>query len=125
MEAYRLTATQALSRFKQGLLTVENYARSLLSRIEDRDPEVQAWAYLEPEHVIEQAKKLDQVPADKRGALHGVAIAVKDIIYTRGAYYIRQLATMEQLGLTLEKTCPLNSIPRYMRDILQLSTLHV
>lgn len=84
MEPYQLTATQALAKFKDGSLTIENYARSLLARIEKRDEAVKAWAYLNPEYVIEQAKKLDQVPFEKRGPLHGVAVAVKDIIYTKG-----------------------------------------
>ncbi|KAI1772059.1 glutamyl-tRNA amidotransferase subunit A [Hypoxylon cercidicola] len=83
MEPYQLTATQALSKFRDGSLTVEEYARSLLSRIEKRDAAVQAWAYLNPEYVIQQAKQLDAVPPEKRGPLHGVAIAIKDVIYTK------------------------------------------
>ncbi|KAI1138065.1 amidase [Hypoxylon sp. FL0543] len=83
MEPYQFTATQALARFKDGSLTVEEYARSLLSRIEKRDAAVQAWAYLNPEYVIQQAKQLDSVPLEKRGPLHGVAVAVKDVMYTK------------------------------------------
>ncbi|KAI1076233.1 amidase [Whalleya microplaca] len=83
MESYRLTATQALVKLKDGSLTVEEYARSLLSRIEQRDATIKAWAYLDPKNVIAQAKQLDQIPHDERGPLHGVAVAVKDIIYTK------------------------------------------
>ncbi|KAI0383606.1 glutamyl-tRNA amidotransferase subunit A [Hypomontagnella monticulosa] len=83
MEPFRLTATQTLEKFRDGSLTVEEYARSLLSRIEERDAAVQAWAYLNPEYVIQQAKQLDAVPPEKRGPLHGVAIAVKDIMHTK------------------------------------------
>lgn len=83
-EPYRLTATQVSAKIRAGELTVEEYARSLLSHIEKRDPVVKAWEYLNPEQVIEQAKKLDAVPPEKRGPLHGVAIAVKDVIYTKG-----------------------------------------
>ncbi|KAF2998040.1 hypothetical protein E8E14_004227 [Neopestalotiopsis sp. 37M] len=83
MEPWQLTATEALAKFKDGSLTVEDYAKSLLARIAKRDEAVKAWAYLNPEYVIEQAKKLDQVPPEKRGPLHGVAIAVKDVIYTK------------------------------------------
>ncbi|KAL6155421.1 hypothetical protein ACJQWK_05330 [Exserohilum turcicum] len=82
-ELYRLTATEAAAKIKQGDVTVEEYARSLLKRIEARDEAVQAWAYLDPEYVITQAKALDAVPKDERGPLHGVAIAVKDVIYTK------------------------------------------
>ncbi|KAI2620539.1 glutamyl-tRNA amidotransferase subunit A [Hypoxylon sp. NC1633] len=83
MESYRLTATQALSKFRDGSLTVEDYARSLLTRIEKRDATVQAWAHLDPDYVIQQAKQLDLVPPERRGPLHGVAVAVKDIMYTK------------------------------------------
>ncbi|KAI0538866.1 amidase [Xylaria digitata] len=83
MEPHKLTATQALSRIKDGSLTVEQYARSLLSHIRERDPAVQAWEYLDPEHVIREAERLDDMPAAKRGVVHGLPIAVKDIIYTK------------------------------------------
>ncbi|KAI1105589.1 amidase [Jackrogersella minutella] len=83
MEPYQLTATQTLDKFKDGSLKVEGYARSLLARIEKRDANVHAWAHLDPDYVIQQAKELDSVPPEKRGPLHGIAIAVKDVIYTK------------------------------------------
>jgi Asp-tRNA(Asn)/Glu-tRNA(Gln) amidotransferase A subunit family amidase len=82
-EIYQLTATEVLAKIKGGDITVEDYARSLLKRIESRDEAVQAWAYLNPEYVIKQAQALDAVPHAERGPLHGVAIAVKDVIYTK------------------------------------------
>jgi NCS1 family nucleobase:cation symporter-1 len=80
---YQLTATEILAKIKDGEVTVEDYARSLLERIKSRDEAVQAWAYLDPDYVIKQAKALDAVPKAQRGPLHGVAIAVKDVIYTK------------------------------------------
>lgn len=85
-EPFRLTAVEALQAFSSGTLTVEEYAQSLLRRIEERDPVVKAWAHINPSQVIEQAKALDRVPKDQRGPLHGVAVAIKDVIYTKGAY---------------------------------------
>ncbi|EMF10844.1 glutamyl-tRNA amidotransferase subunit A [Sphaerulina musiva SO2202] len=82
-EPFRLTATEALQAFDSGNLTVEVYARSLLDRIHKRDEVVRAWEFLDRERVIEQAKALDQVPREQRGPLHGVAIGVKDVIYTK------------------------------------------
>ncbi|KAF4854175.1 Glutamyl-tRNA(Gln) amidotransferase subunit A [Colletotrichum siamense] len=75
VEPYRLTATEVRAKIQAGELTVEAYARSLLSHIEKRDPIVKAWEYLDPEQVIAQAKKLDAIPKDQRGPLHGVAVA--------------------------------------------------
>ncbi|KAG9186876.1 hypothetical protein G6011_09984 [Alternaria panax] len=82
-DLYRLTASDISAKIKAGETSVEEYAKSLLARIESRDKAVQAWAYLEPEYVIKQAKALDAIPAAERGPLHGVAIAVKDVIYTK------------------------------------------
>jgi len=82
-QLYQLTATQVLAKIKSGESTVEDYARSLLQRIQTRDEAVQAWAYLDADYVINQAKALDAVPSAERGPLHGVAIAVKDVIYTK------------------------------------------
>ncbi|KAH6686440.1 glutamyl-tRNA amidotransferase subunit A [Plectosphaerella plurivora] len=82
-ELFRLTATEVSAKIRSGETTVEEYAKSLLSRIEARDAAVQAWAYLDPDYVLKQAKALDKVPLDQRGPLHGIAIAVKDVIYTK------------------------------------------
>ena len=89
--AYRLTASEvaaAINVKKQ--LTVEQYANSLLAHIRSRDSAVKAWAYLDPDLVLSQARELDQVPMEKRGPLHGVAVGVKDIIYTKGAKASRE-----------------------------------
>lgn len=83
-DPYRLTATEALRAFDHGSLTIEDYAKSLLQHIDKRDPIVKAWAYLNPDQLLDQARALDKVPKDQRGPLHGVAIAVKDVIYTKG-----------------------------------------
>lgn len=83
-EPYRLTATEALKAFESDSLTVEEYAKSILGRIHDRDDAVRAWIYLDANHVLQQARALDKVPKDRRGPLHGVAVAVKDVIYTKG-----------------------------------------
>lgn len=83
VEPYRLTAAQVAAKVRSGTLTVEDYARSLLSRIKERDYTVKAWAYLNPDQVLEQARQLDKVPLEQRGPLHGVSVAVKDVIHTK------------------------------------------
>jgi len=80
---YRLTATEVLQKTTAGELSVQDYAASLLQRIKARDEAVQAWAYLDAEYVMEQAKALDALPVPERGPLHGVAIGVKDVIFTK------------------------------------------
>lgn len=82
-EPYRLTASEAAAQIRTGALSVEAYAQSLLARIRQRDGAVKAWAYLDQEYVLHQARELDKVPLAQRGPLHGVSVAVKDIIYTK------------------------------------------
>jgi len=85
-ESYRLTASEAVRLMRNGNLSVEEYAKSLLLRIEVRDEAVKAWAYLDREYVLQEARKLDQVPVGERGVLHGVAVGVKDVILTKGVF---------------------------------------
>ncbi|KAF2730609.1 Asp-tRNA Asn/Glu-tRNA Gln amidotransferas-like protein subunit A [Polyplosphaeria fusca] len=82
-EPFRLTASQAQAKFRDCSLTVETYAKSLLSRISARDSTTHAWAYLNPDLVLARARELDQIAPEERGPLHGVAIGVKDVIYTK------------------------------------------
>lgn len=91
-----LTASQAHALMQKGELTVENYAKSLLGRIKERDHVIKAWAYLNPELVLAEARKLDQIPAEKRGPLHGIAVGVKDVILTKGEF---QPASESKLGV--------------------------
>jgi len=77
---HELTATEIVAAINAGETTCEAVARSCLERIAAREPQVQAWQYLNPDQVIEQARALDN--SGKRGPLTGVPIGVKDIIDT-------------------------------------------
>jgi len=61
-------------------------AEALLARIARREPELGAFVFVDPERVRTEARAQDQWQADKRplGRLHGVPVAVKDIIDTAG-----------------------------------------
>lgn len=82
--SYKLTAAEVLELLKNNTITVEEYVRSLLDRVEENDSTVKAWAHLDPDLVLSQARALDQIPEDQRGPLHGLAIGVKDIMDTKG-----------------------------------------
>lgn len=82
-EPYCLTASQAQAKFKDGSLTVEDYAKSLLQRVQSRDDVTHAWAYIDLALILQRARELDQIPVEKRGPLHGVAVGVKDVILTK------------------------------------------
>ncbi|KAF2756392.1 amidase [Pseudovirgaria hyperparasitica] len=82
-DLYKLTAAEVASLLRSNNITVEEYARSLISRVKARDATVKAWAYFDEDLVLDEARKLDQVPQARRGPLHGIAIGVKDVIYTK------------------------------------------
>jgi amidase len=75
-----LTATEIVRAIAKGEATCEAVARACLERIAAREPQVQAWQYLDPQQAIAQARALDR--SGKRGPLHGVPFAIKDIIDT-------------------------------------------
>ena len=54
----------------------------MLAHIEAKEPEIKAWTYLDPGHVIAQARRLDEAKETESLPLFGVAVGVKDIIDT-------------------------------------------
>ncbi|HXF67647.1 MAG TPA: amidase family protein, partial [Burkholderiales bacterium] len=76
----QLTATEAAAAIAQGRTSCEALARACLERIAAREPEVRAWAHLDAERAIAQARALDRCA--RRGPLHGVPFGAKDIIDT-------------------------------------------
>ncbi len=74
-----LSATEAAARIEAGTLTSEKLVRDCLDRIAEREPVVKAWAFLDPELALAQAKAAD---AARGGVLRGVPVGAKDIIDT-------------------------------------------
>ena len=58
-------------------------AKSLIARVQKRDAVVQGWAYFEPDLILASARSLDAISPEKRGLLHGVAVGVKDVFFTK------------------------------------------
>jgi Asp-tRNA(Asn)/Glu-tRNA(Gln) amidotransferase A subunit family amidase len=79
-----LSATDAAEAIRERRLTSEALVRSCLDRIAEREAQVQAWAHLDPDFSLAQAKERDAELQSGRGfgPLHGVPIGVKDIFDT-------------------------------------------
>jgi len=79
-----LTATEAIQKIRDGEISSEELVQACLDRIDQVDGEIEAWAHLEPEYALDQARKLDARRAEggPMGPLHGVPVGVKDIIDT-------------------------------------------
>lgn len=69
---------------RNGAFSAEAVVRSCLERIAEADAAVQAWAFLDPELALQQARAADrhQASGAPLGPLHGVPVGIKDIIDT-------------------------------------------
>ena len=77
IEPCRLGAKEAALRIERGELSARSLLESCLERIAAREPEVQAWTFLNKDTVLSQ---LDQI--GKAAPLRGVPLGVKDIFDT-------------------------------------------
>src|ERR1044072_1010851 len=76
----RYSAVEAAALLASGKLTAVQLAEDCLARVAAREEAVQAWVHIDPQQVLAQARARD---AEKpRSPLHGVPVAIKDIIDT-------------------------------------------
>jgi amidase len=75
-----LTLREVAGQIAARRLTSEALTTACLERIEERETIVGAWEFLDPERVLATARRRDAEPP--RGPLHGIPIAVKDLIDT-------------------------------------------
>jgi Asp-tRNA(Asn)/Glu-tRNA(Gln) amidotransferase A subunit family amidase len=78
----RLTASAAVRRMADKRLKARYLLEACLDRIQLREGQVHAWEALDPEGARKRADQLDK-RARPVGPLHGIPLAVKDIIATR------------------------------------------
>ncbi len=76
----QLTASEIVQAIATRRTTAEAVARACLDRIAAREPQVQAWQFLDPDLVLREARALDA--GGRIGPLQGVPVGMKDIIDT-------------------------------------------
>lgn len=81
-----LGAVEMRDRLASGALRAVDLVEACLARIEELEPQVGAWAWLDGDHALQQAQRLDQWRTSGKplGPLHGLPIGLKDIIDTKG-----------------------------------------
>ena len=81
-----LSAVALRDRLATGAVSAEAVTLACLSRIAEAEPQVQAWAWLDGDAALDQARALDRLRQSGRaiGPLHGLPVGLKDIIDTRG-----------------------------------------
>ncbi|HUG25242.1 amidase [Piscinibacter sp.] len=79
-----LSASDAARAIRDGAISSEQLVEACLARVREADGAVQAWAHLDPEHALTQARARDRDRSEGQptGPLHGVPVGLKDIIDT-------------------------------------------
>lgn len=80
-----LSLAEAAADIRDGRMTSAELVADCLKRIEETDPGIQAWAYIDPAYAMMQAEAADlhRQQGKALGPLHGVPVGVKDIFDTR------------------------------------------
>ncbi len=78
-ELHQLGALEAVQGVAQGDFTVETLTGALIDHIEEMEPDVRAWIFLDRQSALARARVVDQAPS---GPLSGLLIGIKDVIDT-------------------------------------------
>ncbi len=85
MSLVELSTVDMAQQLRDGLVSAEDVVVAHLEHIEAVDGDIEAWAALDPDYALEQARAVDSVRASGMpcGPLHGMPVGVKDIFDTR------------------------------------------
>ena len=110
--AHLLTATESRDAIEQGLLTSQELVSACFSRIDELEESIRAWAHLDRECALEQARRADEFRSRglATGALHGLPVGIKDIIDTSD--YPTERGTVIHQGRKPDKDATLVSLLR-------------
>lgn len=84
-DAHMFSAVEAAEAIRSGRLSSVDLVKACLNRIDETDGDIGAWAHLDPEEALAQAKEADRIrkAGYATGPLHGVPVGLKDVIDTR------------------------------------------
>ena len=76
--------TEAAEDIREGRVSAAELLADCLKRVDELEATVQAWAFLDRDHAMQQAQRADQHRKEGKalGPLHGVPIGIKDIFDT-------------------------------------------
>src|SRR2546422_2609878 len=79
-----LSASDAARLIRDGVVGSAELVQACLARVRETDAAVRAWAFLDPDHALAQARAADELRLSGQpiGPLHGVPIGIKDIFDT-------------------------------------------
>src|SRR5438105_5075100 len=81
---YTLSATDAAQLIRDGVISSEQLVEACLDRVRETDGRIEAWAFLDREHALGEARAADErrLGGGPLGPLHGIPVGLKDIIDT-------------------------------------------
>ncbi len=79
-----LSAVEAAKRTRQGTIRAIDLVEAALEKIDSLDGRLRAFMTINETGARRTAERLDAMPAEQRGPLHGLPIAFKDLIATAG-----------------------------------------
>ncbi len=84
MSLCALGLAEAAAAIREGRITSLELVTDCLARVREVDGKVEAWAFLDPEHALAQARVADEHRMYGRdvGPLHGVPVGIKDVFDT-------------------------------------------
>jgi Asp-tRNA(Asn)/Glu-tRNA(Gln) amidotransferase A subunit family amidase len=83
-DLHLLSAGEAARLIRDGTISSEQLVKAYIARIRAVDAQVQAWAFLDEDYALAQARAADELRLSGQpvGALHGVPVGIKDIFDT-------------------------------------------
>ena len=96
-----MSASEMASAIASTTLDPVEAVTGLLERIDAREPEVHAWAYLDRDTALGDAKDLalEAKAGTLRGPLHGVPIGIKDVFHAQGMPTLANSKTMNPAAI--------------------------
>src|SRR5439155_971180 len=102
---------QCVARLQQRELTAEALVRSCLSRIAEREPQVQAWEIL-AQDAIDQARRIDAQP--RRPLLCGLPVGIKDLMDTASILLRRSRLEAQLRHVRPARRAPAGAVARHV-----------
>jgi aspartyl-tRNA(Asn)/glutamyl-tRNA(Gln) amidotransferase subunit A len=85
LSLWELSLRELRDRLAAGEVGAEETARVFLDRIDAKDGAIGAFLAPLRDQALERARKLDRLPREERGPLHGVPVAIKDVLSLEGS----------------------------------------
>ena len=84
IDIFSLTANKLVEKLKEGEISSVEVCNQYIERIKKFEKDIKAWAYFNKKELLEKANEADEYRKSGKplGSLHGLPIAVKDIVGT-------------------------------------------